>query len=520
MSRTWTLTGTVSALALSAGLVSPAPAIAANPSALPALSPVSSAEMQKLMHTRSGAVAVNCNLIGLPGGTPTDTYARLFMWNAIALDTIALDETPPNPGCTYTFGQQFGPTRSSRSLAIFSIAEFEAVNALTSQYKSYVGLPPFVASASIDVAIAQAGHDALVYLFPSQQSRLDALLNIDLTFIKGSPTALANGKLLGQQAAAAIIALRTNDGSQIPEPTVGNGCTLHTGPGYYQVDPVSQNTTCLGYYWGQVKPFVVQSASQFLPPPPPALTSPEWVQNFALTKTLGGDPSHGTPTTRTQAETVQGIYWTYDGVPELCAPPRLYDQILVTESAQHPNKINTVPKAAQFFAVANSALADAGISAWYTKWYYQFWRPVTAIRAADQGNNGLTKAAPNWTPLGGQATDELHVRNFTPPFPAYVSGHATFGGAIFQTLRNYFGENAGFTFISDEYNGLNYNDKGMLQPFLPQTFPNITAAEYQNAESRIYIGVHWQFDADAGVHLGNQIANYVIANAFQPVASN
>ncbi len=511
------LNAAVCTLALASALAPAATRAAEAPSAEQASAPVSRAELQQLLHARQTALAAGCNAIGYPDGPPKSAYARLVFWNGVALDTIALDETPPAAGCTYTDHAQFGPTRASRALAIFSIAEFEAVNALTGHYVSYAGIPAYTGEASIDAAIAQAGHDALVALFPTQKPRLDALLQLDMKYIHGAENTRSNGRALGTSAATAMMTLRAGDGSQVPEPKIGAGCTLGSGPGAYQMDPVSQNTTCLGYFWGQVKPFVLQSASQFLPPAPPALTSTAWVQAFNQIKTIGGDPSHGTPTLRTRAQTVHGIFWTYDAVPELCAPPRMYNQVLLALAATYPDKVDTLPKLARYFAVANTGLADAAISAWYAKWLYQFWRPITAIRAADQGNAGLTTQDRNWTPLGSQATDEFHVRNFTPPFPAYPSGHATFGGALFETLRAYFGNKSPFTFVSDEYNGLNYNDLGQLQPYLPQTFATLSEAEYQNSESRIWIGVHWQFDGDQGIILGNKVADYVMANAFLPV---
>ena len=478
----------------------------------PALSPASSAEIQKLLAVPNTKTPTPYANRKLPRDA-TSAFDRLFVWNEIALDTTAIDHTPPPAGATYVFGQQFGPTRTSRAMAIAHIAMFEAVNALTNQYQSYVGLAPQTGNVSIDYAISQSAHDALVYLYPSQQPRLDALLALDVALIQGTPAQLAAGRALGQQAAAAIVALRTNDGSQIPEPTVGGPFTPIGGAGHWSIDPIVPNNIYLGAYWNLVKPFVMTSASQFRAPPPPALTSQTYTTAFNAVKTLGGDPTMGTPTTRTKAQTVYGIYWTYDGVPELCAPPRLYNQVIRAVALQHG--LTQLPQAARYLAVINTAMADAAISAWDTKWHYQFWRPVTGIRSPDQGGNTQVVPNPNWYPLGGQATDTKGP-NFTPPFPAYVSGHATFGGAIFQIMRHYFGENAGFTFVSDEYNGLNRNDRGQLQPFLPQYFPNMTSAEAQNGESRIWIGVHWQFDDDMGVIEGHSVGDWVDANAFQP----
>ena len=481
--------------------------------AAPALSPASSAEFQKLLAGQVGKRAVHFNEHKMPT-TPQTTYQRLFAWNEVALDTTAIDHTPPPPGATYIFGQQFGPTRSSRAMAIAHIAMFEAVNAYYQQYQSYVGMASGSGDVSMDYAIAQAAHDALVWLYPSQQPRLDGILAADVATMTGDSAGLAAGQVLGKAAAAAIVALRTNDGSQIPEPTVGVNYFPKVGAGYWSPDPVSNIQTALGAYWGQVKPFVMTSGSQFRPPPPPALSSDLYTLAYYQAEAIGGDPSHGTPSFRSAQQTMQGIFWTYDGVPNICAPPRIYNQLARTLAFQQglPN----VEVAARYLAIFNTTMADAAIAGWDAKYYYQFWRPVTAIRyTGNQGNNYL-KPNPTWYPLGGQATNTTNP-NFTPPFPAYPSGHATFGGGIFEVLRSYFPDNTSFTFVSDEFNGQNYSDTGKLQPLEPVNYRSLSAAEYDNLESRIWIGVHWQFDGDVGDTIGRNVGDWVLSHAFQPV---
>ncbi|MEA2754534.1 MAG: hypothetical protein QOJ54_823, partial [Aliidongia sp.] len=157
--------------------------------------------------------------------------------------------------------------------------------------------------------------------------------------------------------------------------------------------------------------------------------------------------------------------------------------------------------------------------AWEAKWHYQFWRPITGIRNELATGNPALVPDPNWTPLGAQATN-THGPNFTPPFPAYPSGHATFGGAIFEVLKSYFKDNESVTFISDEFNGQNFDDKGHLMPLEPVTFPSLTAADKSNADSRIWVGVHWQPDADNGDAAGIALADYVLSHAFLPVDPN
>jgi hypothetical protein len=141
---------------------------------------------------------------------------------------------------------------------------------------------------------------------------------------------------------------------------------------------------------------------------------------------------------------------------------------------------------------------------------------VAGIREADPGTgptgkgdgNPNTRADPHWTPLGAQASN-THNPDFTPPFPSYPSGHASFGGALFQILRRFYGtDRISFTLVSDEWNGVTRDNEGWVRPWKPRTFSTLSQAEQENGVSRIYIGVHWQFNLE-GIEQGNRIANYV-----------
>ena len=181
-------------------------------------------------------------------------------------------------------------------------------------------------------------------------------------------------------------------------------------------------------------------------------------------KRLGGD-GITTPTVRTDDQTIAGIYWAYDGTPTLCAPPRLYNQIAEVIATQMGSD---VAEQARLLALVNVAMADAGIAIWESKYFYKLWRPVTGIREADPGTgptgigdrNPLTRGDATFSPLGAPASN-LDAPNFTPPFPAYPSGHAGFGGALFQILRNVYGtDDIPFTFVSDELNGVTRRQRG------------------------------------------------------------
>src|SRR5947199_1606021 len=302
---------------------------------------------------------------------------QLRAWNEIAINASGIDHTPVTPGENRVFGEQLGPGRTSRAMAVVHIAIFDAVNAIAGGYQSYTGLPPAPLGTSKDAAIAQAAHDALVALFPSQTASFDLELAEDLSQIPNG-AAKTQGIDLGHRAAAAILALRANDGSQHVEPRVGVDFITSDEVGKWRQDPISQIPLALGAYWGTVKPFVLWSADQFRVPPPPALDSLAYTNAFYEVKLLGGD-GVVTPTVRTEDQTITGIYWGYDGTPGLGTPPRLYNQITVHIADQMGS--NAV-KLARLLALVNVAMADEGIATWKAKSDYQVWRPVTGNRDA------------------------------------------------------------------------------------------------------------------------------------------
>jgi hypothetical protein len=364
-----------------------------------------------------------------------DMVGRVRHWNEISIDASGLDHTPNGVGGPHEFGEQLGPGRAARAMAIVHIAIFEAVNSVVGGYRSYLGLPRAPRGTSIDAAIAQAAHDTLAAMFPSQRAAFRAELNKDLAAVTDT-AARVKGILLGKVAAAAILARKRNDGSNHEEPRVGIEHITSNLPGRWRQDPISQIPLALGAHWGDVKPFVLTSGRQFRAPAPPALTSAAYAAAFSEVKRLGGDGEPGgTPTERTDDQTFAGIFWAYDGTPSLCAPPRLYNQITVQIADQMGT---TDAEFVRLLALVNVAMADAGIAIWESKFYYDLWRPITGIREADRGTgptargdgNFLTRGDVNFSPLGAPASN-LQGPNFTPPFPAYPSGQAGFGGALF-----------------------------------------------------------------------------------------
>ena len=442
-------------------------------------------------------------------------------WNKIAVDATGLDHTPVAPGEHRTFGEQLGPGRASRAMAIVHIAIFDAINAAQGKYQSYTGIQSAPHPYSTAAAVAQAAHDTLSSLYPSQRAAFDQELVDDLLGIKSEPPK-DNGIALGKQIAAAALASHASDGSEIPEPRIGVDYFTSNLPGHWRQDPISQIPLALGAHWGACKTFVIRSSTQFPAPPPPDMTSAKYTTAYNEAKNFGGD-GVVTPTQRTPEQTFIGTFWAYDGTPSLCAPPRLYNQITVHIANQtHLRPVEL----ARLLALVNVAMADTAISVWESKYHYNFWRPVTAIRESDHGTgptgagdgNPATVGDPTFTPLGSPASN-LNGPNFTPPFPSYPSGHGGFGGAVFETLRRFYGtDKIGFTFVSDEFNGVTKDANGNVRPYMPRSFSSLSQAEEENGQSRIYLGIHWHFDKTAAISQGRHVADYVFDHAFRPVS--
>jgi hypothetical protein len=436
--------------------------------------------------------------------------ARLAYWSEQAWRCAATDVATP-PAGPFWYAEQRGRTRSSRVMAIFHIALYDALNAIYKRYPGYVGSLPAYGDSLPDAAIAQAAHDVLVALYTRQAGYLDATLKTDLARLPDG-RAKQNGIDIGRRAAAAILALRANDGSNRPNPVVGENYPLYKEPGLWSPDPVSRIPVAAGAWWGYVKPFVLPSVAPFRAPPPPSLTSDAYTRAFNEVKQLGGD-GVTTPTKRTQEQTRIGIFWGYDDAAWLDSPIRMYNQIAVQVALTRSSDSLELARA---LALINVAMADSTIAGWDAKYYYRFWRPVHAVREASPGTgptgkgdgNPNTQAAPNWTPLGAPASNMVGP-DYTPPFPSYPSGHAMTGGSLFQTLRKLYGDGVPFTFVSDEWNGVTRDNEGWVRPKLPRSYSSFSQAEEEAGQSRIYLGVHFQFDKVQGLAVGHKVADYV-----------
>ena len=281
------------------------------------------------------------------------------------------------------FGEQVGPGRASRAIAIVHIAIFDAVNSATgNRFQSYTNLPRAPLITSVDAAIAQAAHDTLCAMFPSQIPSMDQKLAEDLDDV---PNGLAknNGITVGRAAATAILTLRTNDGSEITEPRVNIDWPTSNNPGRWRQDPISLHPLALGAHWGEVRSVCCQLCKS-VPNSSATIDEKSRIRScVSRGEAVGRRRDRHTDSQNTTEQTIIGIYWAYDGTPSLCAPPRLYNQLATTIAERMGT--NDVLDLARLFALINVAMADAGTTIWESKYFYDFWRPVGGIREADRG---------------------------------------------------------------------------------------------------------------------------------------
>jgi membrane-associated phospholipid phosphatase len=263
-----------------------------------------------------------------------------------------------------------------------------------------------------------------------------------------------------------VLASRVNDGaSVIPTPFVPL-----SGPGEYQLTP--PGFVPAGFTQTQfVTPFVLDSASQFRPGPPPALTSARYAADFAQVKSLG----RATSTTRTADQTAIGKFW--GAAPIWIVWNQIADQAAGAFG-------NSLKQNAQLLAVEDTTLADSAIALYDAKYTYHRWRPITAITAVDQGNP-TTLSDPTWVPLANTAND-----------PSYPGAHADFSAAAATVLAHFF-HTDGFAFSQTEGS-----------PAITRSFQSFSGAAAEASASRIVAGQHFQFDQDAGLVLGQQVAQF------------
>jgi len=370
-----------------------------------------------------------------------------------------------------TPGAQPATIHPTRSFAIMHSAIYDAVNAIDGTHKPYLIRLSASHFASQEAAAAGAAHEVLVNLYPNFQATLDTQFRQALAQLPSGGR--GEGIRIGKTVADRILALRANDGSNVqPIPYVfGNA------PGDYQSTPPNFPKQPQFAHWSRVTPFALESASQFRPGGPPNLTSDRYSDAFDQVKSLGIAGS----TTPTANEALTGRFWNG-------AIQNYWNEIAQTASLAHDL---TTAENARLFALLNLSFADAVIAFYDAKYTYNFWRPVTAIRAAVMDGNPDNEADPNWLPEVGNTT----------PDPSYPGAHAVISAAGAEVLSSFLRERHFEFSVTSE-----------VMPGVERSFTSFPAAAEEATLSRIFAGVHFLFDLTTGQRLGSDVADFVVDN--------
>jgi hypothetical protein len=401
-------------------------------------------------------------------------------WNLIASNSIVV-----------TAGQP--PPVSALSFAMVQGAVYDAVNAIDRGHQPYLVQPPSNPTDSKEAAAATAayhvlvGFDDLPGLFPTQQSTLQPQYDTYILNLPDDPPGSRDaGVTIGQATARAMLTNRLNDGRGGPSPTpypVAPGVWRPTPPNY-ALDPAP--------WVGNVRPFLVPRAEMLRTDGPNALTSAAYAEDFNEVKELGSLYS----TTRTADQTDAAIFWQGHA-------HALFNGIFRTLAADQ--NLNIVDSA-RLFAMENLAAADAAIGCWNDKYYWQFWRPITAIREADTDGNPDTEADPTWLPLFDPSTPVCALPSLvTPPFPDHPSGHACATGAFVNTLQNFFG--------TDKIAVSVFSGKSCTT----RSFDRFSDILSEVIDARVWAGIHFRTADAQGSVLGKKVAQYLKKHYFQPV---
>jgi hypothetical protein len=366
-----------------------------------------------------------------------------------------------------------GPQLSVPNMAMVHGAVYDAVNAIDGGYEGYL-LTSRVAtpSDSKEAAAATAAYKMLSHLAPTQQATFDAQYAASLMAIPDG-SAKTRGIAVGNAAAAAMIAARTDDGR------FGSfRFAVGSLPGQWRpVLPAFVNDP--NAWLKDVRPFLIQSGSQFLSEGPLALTSHKYAREFDEVKRYGS----ATSTARSTDQTHMARYWAEN-------PPLTWTRVFRTISTQQGLSL---ADNARLFAMLYLTAADALITVWNDKAHYPFWRPITAIREADTDGNPHTVADPGWLPLIA-----------TPPYPEHSSGHAGLSGSIVATFQAFFG--------TDHIGWTDTNNAG-----LTRSFTRFSQAIDEVGDARVWSGIHFRTADEQGAKIGRQVAHYRNGHFFERV---
>jgi hypothetical protein len=410
-----------------------------------------------------GLVAVLLILVALisPGAAHTDPATDpVTEWNAIMRTTV-----PEN-----------NPFLQTRSAAMMHLAVFEAVNAVVGDYEPYLGTIEAPPGASSEAAAIAAAHHVLVGLHPESETSLNASRDTSLSAIPDGQ-AKDDGISLGMVAADAILSLRADDGAaNAAEPPYTPG----TEPGDWQPTPPAF-LEALFPNWGKVTTFGIEDGTQFRSDPPPAINSSEYASDYSDVKAIGDVNS----TVRSEDKTDRASYYGVN-----------FPLHVFGESARQASEAQgkTLSENARIFALLHMAMADGLISSMESKFYYEYWRPVTAIRAGDTDGNRKTEPDPDWLSL---------VVN--PPYPSYPSNYASAALAARAVLEEVYGKDGHSITLTS------------ISPSVDVTLHYTTFSRMTDDinDARVYGGIHYRFEQDAGSRMGWQVGSYILRNHLQ-----
>ena len=404
--------------------------------------------------------------LGVASTTRADSVTD---WNVIALNNAALSGR--------------NPVQQARVFAMAHAAIHDALNAIDRRYQPYVLDVQADPGSDAAAAVSAAAHDVLVHEFPTRQAALDAAYSASLSVIANG-SAKSNGISIGQLAAAAIINGRSADGSSIVV-----AYTPGTGLGVWQPTPPAF-VPALEPGWGSVTPFTLTSGSQFRPDAPPLfnLTGERYTDDFNEVKAIGSAAS----VTRTAEQSQIAMFW-YE------PSPTGWNRIARIVSAQRGLD---AWENARLFALLNFAMGDGLIAGFDAKYTYNFWRPVTAIRVADVDGNNQTIGDPGWTSF-----------LVNPPMPDYPSTHSVLGAAASEVLTRFFDD--------DDDGDISFTTtSGPPFPGITRSFTSFIEAAQENADSRVYAGIHFRTTCTDGVKLGRKVGRFAFQHYLKPAKKN
>jgi hypothetical protein len=402
-------------------------------------------------------VACCVTAFGARNASAATSDAIVLEWNEIAVETVGA--TPPFP--------------STRAMATVQVAVFEAVNAITQRYQPYLAAIIGASGASVEAATVVAAHDTLLWLFAGQEVFLDAKETASLMAIADG-LAKDQGIAVGHAAAAAVIANRTNDGAQSPMFYTPTG----QAPYEWQPTPSCTNPPASGrglfLHWQFVKPFGVESSSQFRATVPPALVSSNYANDLNELQAVGGLDSTLRPADRA------AVAVFYAAQP----PHRGWNLVARQLAAERgPDEIT---KTARTLAIMNMSLSDAHITVFQSKYHYRTWRPETAIVRADEDRNHRTVASASYQPYV-----------ITPCFPGYPSAHGAGGGAARAVLERAYGR---------KHHDITLTEAGA--PGITLHYADLRTITDDVDDARVYGGIHFRYDQEAGERMGGEIGHY------------